>query len=974
MSNFRKFISVSAVAVLAATNLLTSLTYAAEAKAWASLQPDDFRRNPLEFLMPDNNVYLYAVTEPNTYYVAFHGNTGTGTMADQTFTYDQEQELTENAFTKTWYTYSGWNTEENNSGTGYADKDRVKNLATTGTVDMYAQWNVNSYNITYDLNDTEWSSSWVLTPTPAVTVNYDSWFTVANPSRTWYTFSGWDISNMDSEEHTVGWVTTSETSTWGVKGTAFENLRATSGTVEFLAQWIANLTPYTVKHCKEVLTPAGTYETDCAVENLSGYTDHDVTPAVTGYDWFTAPSTQTEKVKADGSTEITYDYDRNSYTLTLIAGTWVESAKGTGTVNTDGVTTTENNTNTGSFRFEEPIEFSYVLKSWYQNATWSGYGDTASTITMPVGGAVKEISAETITYAVTGYYHWGKDTSDGTQYTTTYNVETSFTLPTGLKRDNSIFLWWTGTEVAETTENVTVGPGKIWNREYHAVWSCESWYTLGTDQCVPNTDTEYVVEHYQQQLNGSYTLIDTETPHGTTDTTAVWTGKEYTWFSGWYLSGAEQTIHWDVTNNKTVVQVRYDRESYDYTIAAPAWGVEATAITSSGITAAHPNGDGKITYGDTVTLNADMAPGYEFDYWEVTDGTNPVTVTNSGNIDEATFTMPASSVTITPHLKQTSFTISYELNSWSVSEANPTSYTVESDSFTLNNPTRDHSEFLGWSWTDITSLSETVTIAKWSVWNRSYEAVWWCVAWYHAEGNSCVANGYTIAVHYDDPDQTDTSYEVTYDASKTIGNPSKSWYIFTGWKIEWMSGAVNHYVWSESNTTTATWIDGIKGDYFKNLTTVSGGTVTLTAVWEADEVTYKVHHMIEDVNADTYTQSWDAVTHSWTSDDTVTFTSLKDTYDWFTYSGWNLSGGTTYPNEVKTETVIDRHGTTHIYLYYDRNRYQVTTDHDNGVESVTWSGRYDFEAPVNVEAHVKTWYHFVQWTWTPAPAPTSVTP
>jgi hypothetical protein len=99
MSNFRKFISMSAVAVLAGTNLLAPLSYAdAAAIAWASL---DFHKNPLEFFMPDSDVYLYAVTEPNNYYVEFHGNTGTGTMERQTFTYDDPQNLNPNAFTKT---------------------------------------------------------------------------------------------------------------------------------------------------------------------------------------------------------------------------------------------------------------------------------------------------------------------------------------------------------------------------------------------------------------------------------------------------------------------------------------------------------------------------------------------------------------------------------------------------------------------------------------------------------------------------------------------------------------------------------------------------------------------------------------------------------------------------------------------------------------------------------------------------------
>ena len=63
-------------------------------------------------------------------------------------------------------------------------------------------------------------------------------------------------------------------------------------------------------------------------------------------------------------------------------------------------------------------------------------------------------------------------------------------------------------------------------------------------------------------------------------------------------------------------------------------------------------------------MSAELADGYDFDYWEVKDENDaPVTVTNSGQIDGATFTMPASAVTITPHLKQTPYDITYVLNS-----------------------------------------------------------------------------------------------------------------------------------------------------------------------------------------------------------------------------------------------------------------------------------------------------------------------
>jgi hypothetical protein len=78
MSNFRKFISVTAVAMLGVTNLLTPLSYANA----ADVENYDSATNPIStaksfsFLMPAHHVYLYATTEANKYFVDYHGNDG----------------------------------------------------------------------------------------------------------------------------------------------------------------------------------------------------------------------------------------------------------------------------------------------------------------------------------------------------------------------------------------------------------------------------------------------------------------------------------------------------------------------------------------------------------------------------------------------------------------------------------------------------------------------------------------------------------------------------------------------------------------------------------------------------------------------------------------------------------------------------------------------------------------------------------
>ena len=76
------------------------------------------------------------------YTVRFSANGGSGSMADQSFMASFNQNLTANSFTREGYTFMGWNTAADGSGTNYLDTQSVKNLTATShdTVTLYAQW------------------------------------------------------------------------------------------------------------------------------------------------------------------------------------------------------------------------------------------------------------------------------------------------------------------------------------------------------------------------------------------------------------------------------------------------------------------------------------------------------------------------------------------------------------------------------------------------------------------------------------------------------------------------------------------------------------------------------------------------------------------------------------------------------------------------------------------------------------------
>ena len=91
-------------------------------------------------------VPLYAQWTPRTYTVRFGKNGGKGTMADMTgLAYDSTYKLSANTFTRSGYTFVGWNTKKDGSGVSYKNKASIANLTAVDgkTIILYAQWKKN---------------------------------------------------------------------------------------------------------------------------------------------------------------------------------------------------------------------------------------------------------------------------------------------------------------------------------------------------------------------------------------------------------------------------------------------------------------------------------------------------------------------------------------------------------------------------------------------------------------------------------------------------------------------------------------------------------------------------------------------------------------------------------------------------------------------------------------------------------------
>ena len=130
------------------------------------------------------NTTLYAQWSINSYTVTFDANTGTGTMSTQSSNYNVASNLTTNGFTKTGYTFTGWNTVAGGGGTAYADG---ASYPFTADVTLYAQWSINSYTVTFDANTGTGTMS-----AQSSDYNVAANLTANGFTKTGYTFTGWN--------------------------------------------------------------------------------------------------------------------------------------------------------------------------------------------------------------------------------------------------------------------------------------------------------------------------------------------------------------------------------------------------------------------------------------------------------------------------------------------------------------------------------------------------------------------------------------------------------------------------------------------------------------------------------------------------------------------------------------------------------------------------------------------------------------
>ena len=457
----------------------------------------------------------------------------------------------------------------------------------------------------------------------------------------------------------------------------------------------------------------------------------------------------------------------------------------------------------------------------------------------------------------------------------------SFTAPSGegLTRPNGntdSYFWWLGSDGESYVPGAMIPAGVA---SLTAQWTALT-YSV-TLHANGGTISSGNVTSYNYGEGATLPAADNTTREGYT-------------FAGWYdnevLTGNPITeISTDETGNRTY-WAKWTINQYTITFDTDG-GSEVAPITQD--------------YGSAITAPA--APtreGYTFTGW---DKTIPAT-------------MPAGDMTITAQWTVNQYTITYDLDG-GTAEGNPDTYTVETDAFTLKNPTRPGYTFTGWSGTGLTGEDNlTVTIPKGSTGNRSYTAHWSLNTYsitYDLNGGTASGNP--------------TSYTVE-STTITLNQPTKTGYTFTGWSGTDLVGEDNLTVTIPAGST---------------------GDRSYTAHWSLNtySITYDLNGGTVSGNPDFYTVESAAITLNQPTRIGYTFTG---------WSGTNLTGEDNLTVTIPTGSIGNRSYTAHWSL----NTYSITYDLDGGTAFGNPDSYTVESAAITLNEPTKAGYVFTGWSGT----------
>ena len=418
------------------------------------------------------NVTVYAKWTPIAYSVVFNKNSeyATGTMDDQAFAYDMAQNLSVNTFERTGYTFDGWNTKADGSGTGYADSETVNNLTTENeaTITFYAQWKANTYTITYNANGGEIAST-------TTEVVFGASFTLNTITKRGYNFDGWYYGDAVVTD-----------GIWNIASDVTLNARWTVITYTIAYNLdggevsTANPNAYTVASTDITLvTPA-----------RLGYTFI----GWTGTDLSEPTITVTIRSNSIGNREYVANWTLDSYTITYILNGGTNSANNPETYNVTSDTIT----------FENPTRVGYVFGGWFTTTEFATESKLATILSDSTGNVTVYAKWTPIAYSVV--FNKNSEYATGTMGDQAFAYDTAQNLSVNaFERTGYTFDGWntkadgSGTSYAdsETVNNLTTENEATIT--FYAQWKANA-YAVLFDKTGGESGTESVNAFYDSDM------------------------------------------------------------------------------------------------------------------------------------------------------------------------------------------------------------------------------------------------------------------------------------------------------------------------------------------------------------------------------------------------------------------------------------------------------------------------------------------
>ena len=744
---------------------------------------------------------------------------------------------------KTGYTFSGWKVTSSNTsgGTNWMNgktyttaqlntymNDGKFYTSLFGNATFTAQYTLNKYNVKVNPNGGTYNNS---TTTTSHSVDHDSYASVANPTRTGYTFTGWKWSSgagnvysyINGHSPWYAAINTSKftrtiSSDWTYTNYKWSGITSTSNVwnhLTFPRYWVnANETITISGYIRANSVPTQINFYHGAKENDYGNCKLSISAPTDGWQYFEFSRTFTEATEAIfqiytgnfyGLSNATLDFDLKGIKIQRSDGRILESriyVNGSDvdlTAQWSPVTTTvtfdKNDGSTSGNTATQTLTYDVSNQKF-------GYN--------PNGTAIWGTSGQFGAWDRDGYtlLGWSKDpnatTADYAPYNGVNNAWINENTPNvtlyAVWRLNSYTVTYdaNGGEVDTESKKVTYDStyGEL-PTPTRTGYTFKGWYTKasGGTKVTSATTVTTAADHtlYAQWTTNKYKVtfdagggeVDTESKEVTYDSTygelPTPTRTGYT-FKGWYTKASDGTKVTSATTVTTAsdhtLYAQWTANKYIYNIVYKSKsGIELGAATV------------EYAFDTTNTIKPKAFTGY----------TSPASQSIKwDSVDAKTITFVYTPI---------EYTVTYNLNGGTNPSTGVTSkYTIETATFNLPTPSRTGYIFNGWYEDSGFAGNKVTSVAKGSYGNKTYYAKW-------------TANKYDVTFDANGGTVGTENKTVTYDSTYgTLPTPSRTGYTFNGWYTK-VSGGTK--ITSSTTVTTAS-------------------NHTLYAQWTANKYTYNI--------------------------------------------------------------------------------------------------------------------------------------